>query len=176
MTIKLIYAPDGKILGCQIAGEAGVEKRIDVVATAIKFGGKVSDLAELELCYAPPYSSAKDPINYAGFIAENEMSGRGPVWTWDMLAGRDKDKTVLVDLRTSEEVEAGAIPGSINIPVDELRDRLDEIPKDKELWVYCQVGLRGYIGQRILLQSGFNHVLNLSGGYRLLTVCSLLPQ
>ena len=107
-----------------------------MVATAIKFGGKVSDLAELELCYAPPYSSAKDPINYAGFIAENEMSGRGPVWTWDMLAGRDKDKTVLVDLRTSEEVEAGAIPGSINIPVDELRDRLDEIPKDKELWVY----------------------------------------
>lgn len=176
LTIKLIYAPDGKILGCQIAGEAGVEKRIDVVATAIKFGGKVSDLAELELCYAPPYSSAKDPINYAGFIAENEMSGRGQVWTWDMLAGRDKDKTVLVDLRTSEEVEAGAIPGSINIPVDELRDRLDEIPKDKELWVYCQVGLRGYIGQRILLQSGFNHVLNLSGGYRLLTVCGLLPQ
>lgn len=176
LTIKLFFAPDGKVLGCQIAGTEGVEKRIDVIATAIKFGATVSDLAELELCYAPPYSSAKDPVNYAGFIAENALTGRGPVKHWDMLDARDPETSVLLDVRTPGEYAKGALPDSVNIPVDELRERLSELPKDKEIWVYCQVGLRGYIGQRILMQSGFDKVYNVSGGYRLMKVCGVLPQ
>lgn len=177
LTMKLLFGMDGKVLGCQCVGTEGVEKRVDVIAAAMRFGGSVSDLAEMELCYAPPYSSPKDPVNYAGYIAENVLSGRAPVKHWHDLAGRDENNSVLLDVRTPEEYQQGHLKESINIPVDELRERLEELPKDKEIWVYCQVGLRGYIAQRILMQCcpGQN-IYNLSGGYRLLTVAQLLPK
>lgn len=174
MTMKLLFAPDGKVLGCQCVGAEGVEKRVDVIATVMRFGGSVSDLAELELCYAPPYSSPKDPVNYAGYMAENVLSGRAPVKRWYDLPLRDEKESVLLDVRTSEEYQAGHLAGSMNIPVDELRERLEELPEDKEIWVYCQVGLRGYIAQRILMQRRPGQkIYNLSGGYRLLTVANL---
>ncbi len=164
MTLKLLFAPDGKVLGAQAVGQAGVDKRIDVIATVIKLGGTVHDLAELELCYAPPYGSAKDPVNVAGMVAENVLSGRGPVLHWHDW--RTFDGTLL-DVRTAPENARGALPGSLHIPLDELRQRLGEIPSDTPLLVYCAQGLRGYLAQRILMQRGFDRVYNLSGGMRL---------
>ncbi|WP_026485805.1 CoA-disulfide reductase [Caldanaerobius polysaccharolyticus] len=167
MSIKLLFSQDdGKILGAQIVGYEGVDKRIDVIATAIRGGMTVYDLEELELAYAPPYSSAKDPVNMAGFVAANILRGDCDVIHWDALEKRDKDKTFLVDVRTPIEYSLGTIQGAVNIPVDDLRNRLDEIPKDKEIIIFCQVGLRGYIACRILKQHGFEYVKNLSGGYK----------
>ncbi|ADL67824.1 FAD-dependent pyridine nucleotide-disulphide oxidoreductase [Thermoanaerobacterium thermosaccharolyticum DSM 571] len=168
MTIKLIFKKeDGKILGAQIVGFDGVDKRIDVIATAIRANMTVYDLEELELSYAPPYSSAKDPVNMAGFAASNILRGDISVFHWDEIENIDMSKSIILDVRTDMEYELGNIKGSINIPVDELRENLDKIPKDKNIYVYCQVGLRGYIACRILMQNGFKSVKNLSGGYKI---------
>ncbi|NLT97215.1 MAG: FAD-dependent oxidoreductase [Christensenellaceae bacterium] len=165
MSIKLLFAKqDGKVLGVQAVGFKGVEKRVDVVATAIRFGATVYDLEELELCYAPPYSSAKDPVNIAGYAAENILSGLVDNITFGELKDLPAD-TVLLDVRTPAEVKMGAIPGSINIPVDSLRSRLGELDKNKAYVVYCAVGVRAHIAARILLQNGFARVRNLAGGY-----------
>jgi NADPH-dependent 2,4-dienoyl-CoA reductase/sulfur reductase-like enzyme/peroxiredoxin family protein/rhodanese-related sulfurtransferase/TusA-related sulfurtransferase len=165
ISIKLIFDPtDGKVLGAQAIGNDGVDKRIDVLATAIRAGMTVRDLTNLELAYAPPYGSAKDPINYAGFVATNLLDGIVKIChAEDML--HPGDKQLLVDVRTPGEFEMGTIGDAINIPVDKLRSRLNELPKDKELLVFCQVGLRGYIACRILSQNGYN-CRNLSGGYK----------
>ena len=168
--MKLLFSPAGRVLGCQCAGREGVDKRIDVIAAIIKKEGTVSDLANLELCYAPPYSSAKDPVNYAGFLAENVISGRSPIRHWEELREETEESRILLDVRTREEYEEGHLGGSIHIPLDELRERIQEIPEEKEIWIYCQVGLRGYLAQRILMQRRKQKVFNLSGGYRLLQV------
>ncbi|GAA0135016.1 FAD-dependent oxidoreductase [Paenibacillus sp. YSY-4.3] len=164
LTIKLLFSPEGRVLGAQAVGKSGVDKRMDVLASAIRFKGSVADLTELELTYAPPYSSAKDPVNMAGYAAENVLTGKTHVFLPRELEDRDESSTLLVDVRTETEHARGHIPGSINIPVDELRERLGELDASKEIWVYCQVGLRGYTASRILNQSGFR-TRNLTGGY-----------
>lgn len=166
MHIKLLFDPaGGKILGAQIVGREGVDKRIDVLAAAIRRGDTVFDLQELELAYAPPFSSAKDPVNMAGYVAGNIVNGDLRVIHWHQIDGLDRASSLLIDVRTPAEFEAGHIPGAVNIPVDEIRRRLGEIPKDKEIVVYCRVGLRGYLAYRILVQNGFPKVRNLSGGW-----------
>jgi NADPH-dependent 2,4-dienoyl-CoA reductase/sulfur reductase-like enzyme/peroxiredoxin family protein/rhodanese-related sulfurtransferase/TusA-related sulfurtransferase len=163
MNLKLLFdMATGKVLGAQAVGADGVDKRIDVLAMAIRAGLTVEDLAEQELSYAPPFGSAKDPVNYAGFVASNVRLGDMPVChVADVLNPRDDQ--VVLDVRTPAEVEAGTIPGSINIPVDDLRERIGELPADKELLVFCKVGQRGYIATRILLNHGLR-CRNLSGG------------
>lgn len=164
VSIKLLFRPDdGRILGAQIIGSDGVDKRIDVLSTAIRAGLTVYDLKELELAYAPPFSSAKDPVNMAGYVASNILKGDHPVIYWDEIDDLT-DEQVIVDVRTGAEYGQGAIPGAWNIPLDTLRDRIDELPRDKEIIIYCRVGLRGYLAARILMQNGFK-VRNLSGGY-----------
>lgn len=166
MAIKLIFDPqDGQILGSQIVGFEGVDKRIDVLATCIRKGLNVFDLQELELAYAPPFSSAKDPVNMAGYVAGNIVNGDMVIFHWHQVEDLKKQGAVVVDVRTSREVQQGAIPGSINIPVDDLRNRMHELPQDGLILLYCRVGLRGYIASRILKQNGFDNVKNLSGGY-----------
>ncbi|MBK5242494.1 CoA-disulfide reductase [Clostridium sp.] len=165
MTLKLIFNDEGKILGAQGVGYDGVDKRIDVLATVIRLGGTVTDLTELELSYAPPFSSAKDPVNMAGFLAENVLKGITNVITTDEFSAYDKSNTVLIDVRTDIEFENGHLEGAINIPVDDLRERMNELDKNKEIVDYCQIGIRGYIAARILSQNGFK-VKNLTGGYK----------
>lgn len=167
MAIKLLFSPEtGKILGAQIVGEGGVDKRIDVLATAIHGNMTVFDLEELELAYAPPYSSAKDPVNMAGFVAANTLKGDMAVVHWNEFPSLQHNGAILIDLRSKMEIEtAGAIPNSIHIPLDELRNRLDTLDKNAEYVPYCAVGMRGYLAHRILLQHGFKS-RNLSGGYR----------
>lgn len=165
MAIKLLFEPDdGRILGAQIVGHDGVDKRIDVMATAIRAGMTVYDLQELELAYAPPFSSAKDPVNIAGYVASNIINGDMAVIHWDEMDKLDPEESLLLDVRTREEHHLYSLPNSIHIPLDELRQRLDELPEDKGIVVYCQAGLRGYVACRILKQSGFKKVRNLSGG------------
>ena len=168
MSIKTIFEKDtGKILGVQIVGNDGVDKRCDVFATTIRAGMTAKDLTELELCYAPPFGSAKDPVNMAGYVIENMMSGLVKTFHWHDIEKISKDPgAFLLDTRNPMEYLVGTIPGFVNIPLDSLRDRLDEIPKDKTIYVTCQIGLRGYIAARILMQNGYD-VYNLSGGYRL---------
>jgi NADPH-dependent 2,4-dienoyl-CoA reductase/sulfur reductase-like enzyme/rhodanese-related sulfurtransferase len=164
LQIKLLFDPsDGKILGAQAAGKEGVDKRIDVLSTALKAGMSVFDLEELELAYAPPFGSAKDPVNFAGFIASNVLENRMAIFHMEEAAAPRPDQ-LLLDVRTAGEFAEGAIPGALNIPVDSLRERLGELPKDKELLVYCRVGLRGYLAARILSQAGYK-ARNLSGGW-----------
>lgn len=168
MVVKLLFSPeDGQLLGAQIVGYKGVDKRIDVLATAIRGKMTVYDLQELELAYAPPYSSAKDPVNMAGYVASNTLMGHHPIIQWYELQGLDKESTLILDTRTREEYRMGAIPGSVNIPLDELRQNLDKIEdyKDKDVIVYCRSGQRSYMATRILMQNGFSKVGNLSGGY-----------
>ncbi len=166
VSLKLLFDKEtGKIYGAQAVGMEGVEKRIDVIATAMQGGLTVEDLEHLELCYAPPYSSAKDPVNLAGFVAANQRRGDMPILHWHEFAGRDPQSTYLVDVRTRSEYAAGTIGDAVNIPVDELRGRMNELPQDRELWVICQVGLRGHVATRMLLQNGFR-ARNLSGGYK----------
>ncbi len=166
MSIKLLFAKkDGRILGAQIVGYEGVDKRMDVISTAMRANMTVHDLETLELSYAPPYSSAKDPVNIAGYTASNIIKKHVEIFHWDEVEKIDTTKAMLIDIRTPHEHKLGNIKGSVNIPVDELRDRLDEIPKDKDIYVYCQVGLRGYLAARILMQKGYR-VKNLSGGYK----------
>lgn len=168
ISIKLLFSPEtGRVLGAQAVGFTGVDKRIDVIATVIRLGGTVRDLTKLELCYAPPFSSAKDPVNMAGYTAENLLDKRvEPFYTED-IPKIDLQKAVLLDVRTKEEFDAGTIPGAVNIPVDSLRDETAKLPKDQRIYLFCQIGLRGYIAARILMQNGFDRVQNLSGGYRL---------
>ncbi len=165
LSLKLLFDPaHGKILGAQAVGAKGVDKRIDVLAVAIRAGMTVYDLEELELAYAPPYGSAKDPVNYAGFAAANAL--RGDVRLChvpDVLAPRDNQ--AILDVRTPEELATGTIPGAVHIPLHELRGRLGELPRDKELLVFCQVGLRGYVACRILAHHGFS-CRNLTGGFK----------
>lgn len=164
ISLKLLFDAEGHILGAQAVGAAGADKRIDVIATAMRGGLTVYDLEDSELCYAPPYGSAKDPVNMAGFVAANVLRGDTALWEPEELATLRPDQVVL-DVRTLQEFQAGTIPGAVLAPVDELRDRLDELDKDKEYLVLCQVGLRGYLAGRILSQMGYR-VRNLSGGYR----------
>ncbi|MFO1005823.1 MAG: FAD-dependent oxidoreductase [Planctomycetaceae bacterium] len=167
MTIKLLFDPEtGKILGAQAVGGAGVDKRIDVIAVAIQAGMSAYDLEEMELCYAPQFGSAKDPVNMAGFVAGGLLRGDHPqINLEDALVAAGKGEVFLLDVRSPTEYAGGRIPGATNISVDELRSRLGELPKDREILVYCQVGMRGYIATRILLQNGFQ-VRNIGGGYR----------
>ncbi len=161
MSLKLVFArKDGRVLGAQITGTRGVDKRIDVLATAIQAGMTVYDLEQAELAYAPPFGAAKDPVNMAGFVAANVLRGDVAIAHADALAGG-----FLLDVREPAEHRAGAIPGSVLIPLGQLRSRHRELPKDRPIVVYCQVGLRGYIATRLLGQLGYN-VRNLSGGYR----------
>jgi len=161
MHVKLLFGkPEGKVLGVQIIGRGGVDKRIDVFATAIRAGMTVFDLQELELAYAPPYGSGKDAVNMAGFAAGNILDGIFNVEHYDKLGQND----FIVDVRRPSEIARGAIPGALNIPVDEIRQRLNELPKDKIINLSCAVGIRSYIASRILQQKGFN-AKSLSGGY-----------
>lgn len=168
IAIKLLFNPDsGKIYGAQAVGHEGTEKRIDVIATAIKLGGTIRDLTELELCYAPPFSSAKDPVNILGYIACNVADNVYDVVHWNEIDDIAKNGGFLLDVRTPREFNHGHIEGSVNIELDELRDRLGEISvsKDTPIYVNCQVGLRAYIAIRILKAHGFRKLYNLSGGY-----------
>lgn len=166
MTIKLLFEKtDGTILGAQIVGYDGVDKRIDVIATAIRAGMTVFDLQELELSYAPPFSSAKDPVNIAGFVASNLLKGDVSIYHWDEIGDLDRTRALLLDVRTKAEFSLGTINGAVNIPLDELRERIGELPADKSIYVFCQVGLRGYIAARMLMGRGFASVKNLNGGY-----------
>jgi NADPH-dependent 2,4-dienoyl-CoA reductase/sulfur reductase-like enzyme/peroxiredoxin family protein/rhodanese-related sulfurtransferase/TusA-related sulfurtransferase len=167
LTLKLLFAPeDGKLYGAQVVGYEGADKRLDVLAAAIRFGKTVADLTELELAYAPPFSSAKDPVNIAGYTATNILKGDVSVITWDQLLREGPENFFLLDVREPVVVQAGDIAGAVNIPLEQLRGRLSELPKDRTIVLYCQVGLRAYLGARILLQNGFTRVKNLSGGYR----------
>lgn len=168
MTMKVLFDPDkDRLLGAQIIGYDGVDKRIDVIATALRAGMRASELAALELAYAPPYSSAKDPVNMAGFIIENVINQKVRHFFYDDIPSlQKKDDAFLLDTRTMREYTAGHAPGFINIPVDELRERLNEVPCDKTVYVMCQSGLRSYIACRILSAHGYR-CFNFAGGYRL---------
>ena len=174
ITMKVLFSPDGKLLGVQGIGQEGTEKRVDVIGTAIHFGGQISDLADLELCYAPPYSSAKDPVNMVGFMGCNVIAGLSKIKHWHDLQSRNDETSILLDVRSEEEYAWGHLEGAVNIPVDDLRERLEEVPEDKAVWIYCQMGIRGYIAQRILMQKGFGEVYNLSGGYELLCAVGMV--
>lgn len=173
LTIQINFSPeDGKLLGAQVVGFDGADKRIDLLAQVIRQGGTVYDLQEIEHAYAPPYSSAKDPVNMAGFVGENILKGLVKHIHWNELEGKIKDGAILVDVRTKEEYTMGHIDGALNIELDGLRDRLAEFPKDKPIVLYCAVGLRGYLASRILLQNGYKDVHNLSGGYKTFSVAT----
>jgi len=167
LAIKLIFkVPNGKILGAQIVGGAGAEKRVDVISTVMSFNGTVFDLEKLELTYAPPYGSAKDPVNMAGFIAANYLRGDNPLWHWyELDTIRSKDG-FLVDVRRTNEYEQGAIEGALHLHEQELRENMELLPKDKPIYLYCSEGYRAYIVSRNLVQRGYE-VYNLAGGYKI---------
>ncbi|WP_291632691.1 CoA-disulfide reductase [Clostridium sp.] len=175
MTLKLIFNDEGKILGAQGVGYDGVDKRIDVIATAIRFGGTIYDLTELELSYAPPFSSAKDPVNMAGYVAENVLAGRMDILTADQFMAYDKENTTVLDLRTEMEFGNGHLENAINIPIDSLRERIGELDKDKEILEYCAIGLKGYIASRMLAPQGYK-VKNLTGGYKSASILNFKPN
>ena len=165
MTLKLLFDPtDGKLLGAQGVGSAGVDKRIDVLAVALQAGLTVYALEEMELAYAPQFGSAKDPVNMLGFVAAGLLRGDHPQTDVETVLA-DADRALLVDVRTPTEYAAGRLPGAVNIPIDELRDRLTELSRDRDVTVYCQVGQRGYLATRIMLQHGYR-VRNLAGGFK----------
>ncbi len=167
MTLKLLFDPEGgAILGGQCVGGRGVDKRIDVLATAIQAGMTVHDLEEVELCYAPQYGHAKDPINMAGFVASGVVRGDQPVVHFGQFDLLTDQRYYVLDVRTEAEFAQGHVPGAVNIPVEQLRDRLGEIPEDRKIAAYCKVGQRGYLATRILNQAG-RDAANLSGGYTL---------
>jgi rhodanese-related sulfurtransferase len=172
MSIQIAFSPrDGRLLSAQIAGYDGVDKRLDILSSYIKQQKTIYDLIEFEHAYAPPYSSAKDPVNMAGFVAENILLDRLRIFYWNETSNI-KPGDILIDVRRIDEFSNGKIPGAINLPLDELRNRLDEIPADRTIYIYCEAGLRGYLAQRILRQSGFDTVFNLSGGYYLWKTCT----
>lgn len=166
MTLKVLFDPKtGKVLGAQGVGRAGVDKRIDVLSVAIQAGMTVFDLEEMELAYAPQYGSAKDPVNMAGFVAAGLLRGDHPqIDVRSLLSLPSEQRPFILDVRTPEEFEAGHLPGAVNIPIDQLRERMGEVPRDQKIAAYCQVGQRGYLATRILNQAGFS-VMNVSGGY-----------
>lgn len=166
IAMKILFAPDtGKLLGAQAVGQDGVDKRIDVIATALKGSMTVNDLADLELAYAPPFGSAKDAVNMAGMAAQDVLAGDVQLAHWNEIASLDSKLTILLDVRSADERVKGFIPGSIHIPLDEIRSRMNELPRDLEIIVYCQSGQRSYFACRIVAQNGFR-VRNLTGGYR----------
>ncbi len=166
INLKLIFRKsDGRVLGAQAVGMADVDKRIDVIATAIQFGATVHDLAESELCYAPQFGGAKDPVNYAGMIASNNLMGDLPLADWKQAGSLAEGSALLVDVRDPDEFAEGHVPGAINLPLNQIRHRLGELPKEREIWLYCGVGQRAYYATRALLQNGFR-VKNLPGGFR----------
>lgn len=169
LTIQLAFSPaDGTILGAQVAGQHGVDKRLDILSACIQQKRTIYDLVDFEHAYAPPYSSAKDPVNIAGMVAENILLNRMKPCYWHELPSQ----ATLIDVRMPEEYHAGHIPGAVNIPLDQVRKHLQELPQDRYIYLYCEVGLRGYLAQRILLQNGFTNVLNLSGGYKTWKTCT----
>jgi rhodanese-related sulfurtransferase len=173
ITMKLIFSTQsGRIVGAQAIGRDGVEKRIDVISMAIQKGGTVFDLEEAELCYAPQFGSAKDPVNMAGMIAANVVRGDAGVFHWEELEGSG---AFIVDVRDAVELKSGRIEGSVNIPLNEIRSRLNELTRDREIWTYCFVGQRSYYAARILAQQGFT-VRNLSGGYKVYTLGKALRK
>lgn len=166
--LKLVFSvPEGRILGAQAVGLEGVEKPIDVIATAIQYHGTVHDLAEVELCYAPQFGAAKNPVNLAGMLAQNVLNGDMPLADWLEI---EHTPALVVDVRESAEFERGAVPGAVNIPLSQFRSRFTELPTDKQIWLYCGVGQRAYFATRFLRQCGYQ-VKNLSGGY--MTYCAL---
>jgi NADPH-dependent 2,4-dienoyl-CoA reductase/sulfur reductase-like enzyme/rhodanese-related sulfurtransferase len=174
--LKLLFSvPEGRVLGAQAVGTEGVEKRIDVIAMAIQLGGTVHDLAAAELCYAPQYGAAKDPVNLAGMIAENALNGDMPLADWGELGRAD---ALVIDVREADEFAAGHVPGALNLPLSALRERHAELPRDRELWLTCGVGQRAYYATRFLAQHGYR-VRNLSGGfttYGALKAAGVLPS
>jgi NADPH-dependent 2,4-dienoyl-CoA reductase/sulfur reductase-like enzyme/peroxiredoxin family protein/rhodanese-related sulfurtransferase/TusA-related sulfurtransferase len=173
LSLKLTFDPKtGKLYGGQCVGYDGVDKRIDQIALVIKKGGTIYDLTQLEHAYAPPFSSAKDPVAIAGYVAKNIVSGDMPVITWREMLRADRQEVVIVDVRTRDEFSMGCIPGAINIPLDEIRSRLTEIPTGKPLLLYCAIGLRGYLAARILMGRGYPDVRNLSGGYKTYSIAT----
>lgn len=172
LILNTLFSPeDGRLLGAQIAGKDGVDKRIDIISQVIRRGGKVNELAEVEQCYAPPFSSAKDPVNIAGFVAENILLKRVKIVNaTELFEGQQKDNTVLLDVRSEKECKNGIIPGAINISQEELRFRIDEVPADKHIIIYCAVGMRAYLSYRILESNGFENLSVLSGGYAVYSV------
>ncbi|MBE6009023.1 MAG: hypothetical protein E7235_07485 [Lachnospiraceae bacterium] len=163
---KLIFDPkDGKIFGAQAVGQGGTEKRIDVIATSIRFGGTIYDLTELELAYAPPYNTAKDPMNFLGFAAENILKGKVGLVQWHEMASLDLNKYQIIDTRRQDEFDLGTIPGSVLIPVDEIREKIDMVDKERIPVVFCRGAVRSYIAARVLLQNGWDEVLSMAGGY-----------
>lgn len=168
LSLKILWEKEsGRLLGAQLLGFEGVDKRMDVLATALRLGAKVTDLVSLELCYAPPFGSAKDPVNLAGFIAENVRTGKLRQFFWEEVEHLPRDGSVtLLDVRTAAEVARGRIEGTVHIPLDSLRERLGELPKDRPVYVHCHSGLRSYVACRILTGHGYD-CYNLAGGYRL---------
>lgn len=172
VALKVLFAPDtGRLLGAQAVGRAGVDKRLDVLATALKAGMTVHDLAELELAYAPPFGSAKDPVNLAGMAAQNVLNGDVALAHWHEIAALDPAKSLVLDVRRADERARGHIPGSLHIPLDELRGRLGELPKDKEIIASCQSGQRSYFACRLLVQHGFR-ARNLAGSWRTYSIAT----
>jgi len=180
MSIKITFDKQtGRLYGGQIVGYDGVDKRIDELALVIKHQGTVYDLMKVEQAYAPPFSSAKDPVAIAGYVAEDMITGKtNPVY-WRELRDIEMENKFLLDVRTQDEFALGSLPGAVNIPLDELRDRMSELPKDRMIYTFCAVGLRGYLAYRILTQHGFDKVRNLSGGlktYRAATAPIVIHQ
>jgi NADPH-dependent 2,4-dienoyl-CoA reductase/sulfur reductase-like enzyme/rhodanese-related sulfurtransferase len=167
MAIKLLFSTDGnKIFGAQIIGKEGVDKRIDTIGTAIRLGGTIWDLKSLEFAYAPPFSSAKDPVNMAGFVAENILKSRVFFAEWDVVERHDPEKTILLDVREDAERRTYALSGALNIPLGQIRSRLSEIDKEKEIIIFCAMGVRAYNAARILMANGFQNVKVYPGGIR----------
>lgn len=167
MSIKITFDKQtGRLYGAQIVGYDGIDKRIDEFALVIKHNGTIYDLLSIEQAYAPPFSSAKDPVALAGYVAENILSGKVSLCYWRDLKDSKPESTILLDIRTQDEYALGSLPGAVNIPLDELRERMNELPKDKAIITFCAVGLRGYLAYRILVQHGFTNVKNLSGGLK----------
>ncbi len=173
--LKLLYSrEDGRILGAQAVGQEGIDKRIDVIATMIQMRGTVHDLAEVELCYAPQFGAAKDPVNVAGMMAANALRGDMPLADWSVIG---RTSAVLLDVREPDEFARGHLEGAVNLPLSELRRRIEDVPRERELWVYCAAGQRAYYAQRLLMQRGLD-VKNLSGGfttYTMMREAGLLP-
>ena len=166
MHFKLLFeVPTGKVLGAQAIGKGDVTKRIDIVATSIKFGGTVEDLKDLELCYAPPFTTAKDIVNYAGYVGTNLLNGEFKQVNVDMVRELVENKDIIIDVRETYEYERGHLKGAINIPLSELRDRINEIPKDKPVYLHCRTGQRSYNATLVLQNLGFPNIINITGSF-----------
>lgn len=177
LCLKLVFSPDSRrVLGAQATGYNGVDKRIDMIATAIKGEMTVDDLAEIEHAYAPPYSSAKDPVNMAGFVAQNILDGLVRTVPWEYLGEADPSGLFLLDVRTPAEFATGSIPGAVNIPLAELRERIAEIPRNRQVLLFCRVGLLAYNAARVLSGLGITNCLNLSGGYETWHLATALQE